>query len=96
MAGGVDGHIGGQLAVVADRYLGHIQDGTVIIGKEVLSHLDVGAVVAVEGRIDHGILGFSQKLLDHGGDPLKVGPVHKIQLLQDSAGDRLLLKNTVI
>ena len=85
MTGRVDGHVGGHLAVVADRHFRHVYDGAVIVGEEVLSHFDVGAVIAVEGRIDKRVLGFPEQFLYDPADFLKVRAVCKIQFLQDPA-----------
>ena len=90
VSGGVNGHIRGQQAVVAEGDLAHIQNSAVVVAEEVFAHLDMVAVVAVEGRVDEGGLLGLQQLLNHPGDALKVGAVHGVQLLGQNSGPLLL------
>ena len=52
MTGGIDGDIGGHLAVHANGDFRDINDGAIVIGEEVSSDMNVLAVIAVERRID--------------------------------------------
>ena len=81
MPGGVDCHIGGQLAVVANPDFRHVQKRAVVVGEEVLPHPDVLSIVAIEGRVDEGLLRFPQKLLHRLRDSREVSPIHEVQPL---------------
>lgn len=45
-------HVGPDEHIVADRYLGLIENDEIEIGEEAVAHLDVAAIVAIERRVD--------------------------------------------
>ena len=59
-------HIGGNLAVIADFHFRDVDDRTIVIDKTVLADFDIFAVIAVERRIDPGVVRFAQKLFGDG------------------------------
>ena len=96
MACRIDCHIWSHLAVVADFNAGDVQQGTVIVGKKVFTDFDMFSIVAVKGRIDKSAFRFPEQFFDDLSDSVKIGTVHKIQLLQKLSAYNLLLENTVV
>ncbi len=56
MVGGVDLRRGPDLGAVADRDFDDVEDDAVEIEEDAVAETDVVAIVAVEGRTDHGVL----------------------------------------
>ena len=56
MIGGVDLHRRPDLGAVADRDFDDVEDDAVEVEEDAVAETDVVAIVAVEGRTDHGVL----------------------------------------
>ena len=96
VSGGINGDVRGELAVVADPHFAHVQDRAVVIGEEILPDFDVFSVIAVERRVDPGVVGLSEKLLNNGLKPLIVRAVHGVELVGEPAGRGLLLHDGIV
>ena len=67
--------------IVADFYLRNVDNSAVIVCEKLLADFNIKTVVAVKRRIDKGLIRLTEQLFDNFLYSVKIGTVHKIELL---------------
>ncbi len=92
----INRYIRSNHTIIADRYLCNVNYRTVVICKKLLAHFNIKAVIAVKRRIHKWLVRFAEQLFDNFLYSVKIGTVHKIELLQNSSALNLLSKSLVV